>query len=256
MSLVAVFEAAGTAASTTTSLLLAASMPVGQPVICAECDPSGGDLAAWAELRQTPGWATAVAAGDRSWNGLRTHLQQMPSGLSVLAAPSQTRVARTVVREAVGRFGALLGSMPDVLTVADCGRLGAEPPAWLEPASLLLMLVRQAPTSTGATVARVDRAAEAMDRLRPMNSRIGVVVIGARPYEPQQVIDVVGGELLGVLPEDPVGAGLAAGAWTVGRGASRSALARATRPLAATLAERLAGVGSVVPFEQRSGTAG
>jgi hypothetical protein len=245
---VAVCAAAGTASSTTCALTLASSMPAGEPVLFAECDPSGGDLAAWADLRETPGWSTAVAGGDRSWAGLRAHFQEMPSGLSVLCSPTQARTARPVVRESAARFGSLLGSMSDVVTVADCGRIGSDLPAWLAPASLVLLLVRQAPTSTGATVARVDRAAEVTDRLGSSEQRVGLVVVGSRPYDPQQLVDAIGGELFGVLPEDPFGAGLAAGAWTVGRGASRSPLARAARELAATVVETLTVTETVVPF--------
>src|SRR5207248_7130905 len=121
----------------------ASALPEGHPVVFAECDPSGGDVAAWAELGETRGWATAVAGGDRSWAGLSSHLQHLPSGLSVLCAPTRGRVARGVVREAAARFGRLLGSLPDVLVVADCGRLGEDPlPAWAGQASLVLLLVR------------------------------------------------------------------------------------------------------------------
>jgi len=255
---VAVCSAAGTVTSTTCGLSLASSMPSGQPVLFAECDPSGGDLAAWADLRETPGWSTAVAGGDRSWTGLRAHFQEMPSGLSVLCAPTQARTARPVVRESAARFGSLLGSMSDVTTVADCGRVGSELPAWLAPASLVLLLVRQTPTSAGATVARVDRTAEVMDKLAASSERrVGLVVVGSHPYDPQQLVDAIGGELFGVLPEDPIGAGLAAGAWTVGRGASRSPLARAARELAATVVETLTVPGTVAPFGgSRSESAG
>jgi hypothetical protein len=245
VSVVAVVEPAGTSASTTTSLLVAATAPPGQSVVLAECDPSGGDVAAWCELRETPGWASAVAAGDRPWAGLRTHLQQLPSGLAVLCAPTRGRQARVVVWEAATRFGPLLGSLPDVVTVADCGRVGDEVPVWLRRAQLVVLLVRQAATSTGATVARVDRASETLGLLRGVDADIGVVVIGVRPYPPDQVADLVGAEMLGVLPEDPVGAGLAAGAWTLGRGAARSALARATRQLSARLVELVARAGRV-----------
>jgi len=257
MTLVAWVEPAGTSGCTTLSLVAASSLPEGQPVVFAEGDPSGGDLAAWAELGETPGWATAVAGGDRSWAGLCSHLQQLPSGLSVLCAPTRGRVARGVVREAAARFGPVLGSMPDVLVVADCGRLGDDHlPAWLVPASLVVLLVRQAPSSAPATLARVDRAGEALQRLAAATAPVGVVVVGARPYDPPELVAAIGGELFGVLPEDPIGAGLASGAWTVGRGASRSALARAARPLGARLAELVAAGPSVVRLEPRSGAAG
>ncbi len=111
---VAVCAAAGTVTSTTCALALASSMPSGQPVLFAECDPSGGDLAAWAELRETPGWSTAVAGGDRSWTGLRAHFQEMPSGLSVLCAPTQARTARA--------GGARVGGPVRVAAGLDVGR--------------------------------------------------------------------------------------------------------------------------------------
>ena len=112
---VALCEAAGTSVCTTSGVAVAAAMPAGQPTLFAECDASGGDLAAWAELAETPGWSTAVAAGDRSWDGLRAHVQELPSGLSVLCAPTQSMAARTVVRESATRFGPLLASMSDVV---------------------------------------------------------------------------------------------------------------------------------------------
>jgi hypothetical protein len=176
--------------------------------------------------------------------------------LSVLPAPTRGSAARTVVREAAARFGSLLRLMPDVVTFADCGRVTGEVPVWAMSSSLVLLTVRQAATSAGATAARVDRAGEALAVLRSASVAVGVVVIGARPYDPGELVEVIGGDLYGVLPEDPIGAGLAAGAWTVGRGASRSALARAGRPVAAHLVDAVAGVGSVVPLDQRTGAVG
>ena len=60
MPVVALVEAAGTSTSTTSGVALAAAAPAGWQALFAECDPSGGDLAAWAELSETPGWTTSV----------------------------------------------------------------------------------------------------------------------------------------------------------------------------------------------------
>ena len=128
--------------------------------------------------------------------------------------------------------------------------------AWAGRASLVLLLVRQAPSSVGATVARVDRAGEALERLAAASAPVAVVVIGSRPYGPAELVEAIGGELFGVLPEDPIGAGLASGAWTLGRGASRSALARAARSLGTRLADLAVAGPSVVPLESRSGAVG
>jgi hypothetical protein len=241
MSLVAVCQGPGTSVSTTSGLLVASSMPAGQPVIFAECDPSGGDLTGWARLYATPSWRSAVAAGDRSWSGLQSHLQQLPSGLSVMVSPSRAAEARIVVREAESRFAPMLAAMSDVAVVADCGRVVDAAPAWTRSAQFVVLLVRQAGTSAAATVARVDRAVETAGLLQQIDGRVGLVVVGARPYRPEQIAEMVDCDLVGVLPEDPAGAGLVAGAWTVGRGVSRSPLARAARPIAARIVEALAG---------------
>jgi hypothetical protein len=240
MSLVALCEAPGTSVSTTVGLLVASSMPAGQPVVFAECDPSGGDLAGWARLYATPSWRSAVAAGDRSWSGLQSHVQHLPSGLSVLVSPSRAAEARVVVREAESRFAPMLAAMSDVAVVADCGRVVDGAPAWTRSAAFVLLLVRQAGTSAAATVARVDRAVEVAGLLHQTAGRVGLVVVGGRPYQPGEIAEMVDCDLLGVLPEDPAGAGLVAGAWTVGRGPSRSPLARAARPIAARIVESLA----------------
>ena len=95
----------------------------------------------------------------------------------------------------------------------------------------MVLLVRQAPASAAATVARVDRAGEAMDRLSRLNARVGVVVVVGRPYDPGEVATTIGGELFGVLAEDPIGAesgrrGLDGRPWS-----GRSALLRSARRL-------------------------
>jgi hypothetical protein len=79
-----------------------------------------------------------------------------------------------------------------------------------------------------------------MERLSRLDARVGVVVVGARPYDPGEVAATVGSELFGVLAEDPIGASQVGGAWTVGRGAARSALLRSARPVAQAITDALA----------------
>ncbi len=116
----------------------------------------------------------------------------------------------------------MLAAAPDVLAVADCGRVDTIAPAWVGVAQLSLLLVRQAPTA-GATVARVDRAIEVLEVLSAACPRVGVVLIGRAPYPPAEVEAALGMALFATLPEDPAGAALAGGGWTIGRGAGRSA---------------------------------
>lgn len=230
MSVVAVCSVSGSPGATTTSLLLAASLPTGTGVLLAECDPSGGDVAAWAQLPVSPGWATAAAGTERSLAGLLRHAQLLPSGLQVLAAPARTAEARVAVVEAAAGFGELLTTTPEVLTVADCGRVGPDPPVWATKAALGLVLLRQ--STAAATAALVERTVEALVGLRPLVPRVGVVLVGSAPYAPAEVERALGMSLFGVLPEDRPGARLVAGGWSMSGRADRSALGRAAIPLA------------------------
>lgn len=235
MTVVAVCTAAGSTGSTTSSVLLGAAAPADVRTLVAECDPSGGDVAAWAQLGVAPGWLTAVAAADRTWPGLVAHTQQLPSGLSVLLAPTRGTEARTTIGEATRGFAGLLTSLPDVVTIADCGRVGEAVPLWTARAQLTLLLLRQSPQSAPATVAVVDRTLEALELLRAASPRVGVVLIGGEPYPPREIEGALGVPLFGTLPDDRAGAGLVAGSWTLGRRAGRSPLARA----AALLSQRV-----------------
>lgn len=229
MSVVAVCSPGGSPGATTTTLLLAGSVPAGTPAMVAECDPSGGDVAAWAQLPVSPGWATAVAGTDRSLPGLLGHAQLLPSGLRVIASPARASEAAVAVAEAAGGFGDLLASS-EVLAVADCGRVGADPPVWASAAVLALVVLRQ--STAAATVALVERTVEALIGLRRVVPRVGVVLIGSGPYRPGEVERALGVSLFGVLPEDRAGAALVAGGWSLSGRADRSTLGQAAPELA------------------------
>lgn len=241
MTVVAVCQAAGTSASTTTAVLLAAMLPRAHPALVAECDPAGGDVAAWAQLPIAPGWSTAISASDRNWSAIMDHTQELPSGLRVLTAPARPSQARAAVVEAASGFAGLLALMPEVVTVADCGRVELDAPIWARSAQLTLLLIRQATVSAEATVARVDRTIEALEVLRGSCRQVGVVLVGGSPYPVPEVSSALGVELFGVLPEDAVGAGLVCGGWTLGKRAARSPLARAAGSLGQRVVEAVYG---------------
>lgn len=256
MTVVAVCSAGGSPASTTTALLLSAMVPAGYATLLAECDPSGGDIAGWAQLPASPGWSTAVSGSDRTWSAVIGHSQQLPAGPRVLVAPARATQATTAVSEAARGFAALLGSATDVVTVADCGRVELAPPVWAVSAQLTLLLVRQSVVSAPATVPRVDRAIEAMDVLRTACRQVGVVLIGGTPYRAAEIATALGTELFAVLPEDAAGAAQVAGGWTVGKRASRGPLARAAGDLGRRVVESLYGRGHAPEQLWSSGVAG
>jgi hypothetical protein len=243
MTIVAVCAATGSAASTTTAVVLAAMFPAGYPTLLAECDPSGGDVAAWAQLPTSPGWSTAVSGADRSWAAIDDNVQQLPSGLRVMTAPARASQAHTAVGEAARGFAGLMAAAPDVVAVADCGRVDLDAPLWATSAQLTLLLVRQSVASAPATVPRVDRTIEALGVLRRVCRQVGVVLIGGAPYRSSEVAGALGAELFGVLPEDASGAALVAGGWTVGKRASRTPLAKAASSLGERVVEAIYGRG-------------
>lgn len=234
-------QAAGTSASTTTAVLLSAMLPSNSPAFVAECDPAGGDIAAWAQLPVAPGWSTAISGSDRTWSAIMDHTQELPSGLRVMTAPARPSQARAAVVEAASGFAGLLALMPEVIVLADCGRVELDAPVWARSAQLTLLLVRQATVSAEATVARVDRTIEALEVLRESCRQVGVVLVGGSPYPAPEVSSVLGVELFGVLPEDAVGAGLVCGGWTLGKRAARSPLARAAGSLGRRVVETVYG---------------
>ena len=87
MTIVAVCAASGSAGATTTSVALAAMLPAGYPTLLAECDPSGGDVAGWAQLSTSPGWSTAVSRRRPILDGDRRQLPAAAVGAALLSAP-------------------------------------------------------------------------------------------------------------------------------------------------------------------------
>jgi hypothetical protein len=182
---------------------------------------------------------TAIAGSDRSWIGLVAHTQSLPSGSPVLFAPPRAAEARPAVGEAARAFGGLLAGLPEVVTVADCGRISDVAPVWVARAQLTLLLVRQVAQSAPATVAVVDRGLEALDLLRADGARVGVVLVGGTPYPAREIEAAFGVPLFGVLPDDRMGATMVAGAWSAGDRLARSPLARAAVDLAARVVAAL-----------------
>ena len=238
MSLVVVTAAPGNPGVTTTALALTATAGERDDAIMAECDPSGGDVAGWIGGAADPSWVSAVASADRSWAGFCRHLRSLPSGQQVMLAPSWSAHAEATIDEAADRFGPLLASLTDALVVADTGRCVA-PTAWHRRADEVVVVVRQEPASAHATVPRIDRSVELVRRLQAVARQVGVLVIGSRPYDPAEIAETADAPLVGAVPHDPGAAALLSGAWSLGRGAGRSRLVKAFRPVAAELVDRV-----------------
>ena len=255
MSLVVVTGAPGNSGVTTSTLMLTALVPEGQQVAMLECDPSGGDVLGWLNSTGSPSWVSAVASPNRSWDGFCRHMQQLPSGQKVMAAPPRSGRAALTVSEAADRFGTMLSALSDVVVFADCGR-ATEISQWHRLADVVVVQVRQEVGSAYATVSRVERTIELVRRLQQARCRVRLLVVGERPYSPGEIAEMVDVELLGAVPVDANAAALVAGAWTIGKGPGRSRLAKAFRPIAARLVDEATSPDGIANEVREAGGAG
>jgi hypothetical protein len=141
MALVVLASAKGAPGTTTTALALAALWP--RPVLLADCDPAGGDLAlrmpalAGGPLDPDVGLVSMAAAARRGLKAgsVEQHLQPVVGGLDVLVGLRSAEQAAGI--DALWpALGAALATLPGIDAIADAGRVG--------PGAATLPLLRSA----------------------------------------------------------------------------------------------------------------
>jgi hypothetical protein len=230
---------------TTAATALGAVWP--RPVLLAECDPSGGDLAYrlpaadGGMLNTGRGLLSLGAVARRGLRAeqIREHTQKLVGGLDVLTGLARGEQAAGLTW-LWGPLGRSLAALPHADVLADCGRLGLHPQ--------INDLIAEAGQIVLLTRASLDHVAHLRERLTLMDRQVGVVVIAdPRSYRAQldEVRRIVSGwdvAFVGGLAYDPKGAELLRGQW--GGRLDRSLLIRTARELATRLA------GHVVSGEQ------
>lgn len=178
MALVALASAKGSPGVTTASLALGALWP--RPVLLAECDPAGSDVAVrmtgagGAPLNSDRGLVSLAAAGRKGLDDevILAHSQQLDGGLDVLVG------VRTP--EQVGGMGGLwqplgisLNQLREVDVLADCGRIGPSSPQLpVVQAARLVVLVC---TATGSSVAHLRERLALL--VHHVDAQLGVIVV-------------------------------------------------------------------------------
>ena len=162
MALIAIAADKGAPGVTTTALALASVWP--RPVLLAECDPAGGDLAyrfpaaAGGNLDPRRGVLSLGVAARRGIapNQVWDHVQKLYGGLDVLLGVTNAEQG-TGLNVLWGQMGRVLANVPQADVIADCGRLGAEGPVYdlLAEASVVLLVSR---TELGDVIRLRDRA--------------------------------------------------------------------------------------------------
>jgi len=251
VALIAVAADKGAPGVTTACIALAVVWP--RPVLLAECDPAGGDLACWlpaaggGRLDPGRGLLSLAVAGRRGIGPgqILDHTQKLSGGLDVLAGVV-TAEQGAGLEMLWGPAGAALAQLPGLDVIADCGRIGADGPHYdlIASASSVVLVTRD----TLAEVVRLrERVAAVTAALasRHRNPPVRVVVVsGHRRFH--VAIGEVGralgsngaGYVLGGLAYDPPSAEALRGKW--GGHLNRSLLIRTARDLAGRLAAPLA----------------
>lgn len=222
MSVVALVGTSGAPGATTLACMLGAVWPSGRPVIVAECDPSGGDIAARFGLSTEAGMSSLVVArrsheGAEDASGWDRHLQLLPGGLGVLVGPVGGDAGAAVDKElASARL-----ILPSTDVIADCGRLDVHAVGQqrvVREADRVVLVAR----SEASAIAHGRWTADRISGIRGGDvDGLGLVVTGRSGFKASDVAGAIGVEMLGILPWDPAGAAMLGG-----QPGSRRALAR------------------------------
>jgi hypothetical protein len=240
MMLVAIGSLKASPGVSTAAMAVAAMWPTASRVLLVEADPAGGDVAARFALAPDPGLVSLSAAARREHGAevAFTHIQQLPGGLPVVAAPSSAEQSASALGLLTGDGAPLwanLAAAPDTVAVADCGRLDAGSPAHgvLAAADVALLLVRPNLPELSRLAGRLDALAV---RAQATGTELGLVLAGPG-YDRAQVEEKMAMRVWAQLPFDPKASAALSGAWGTQRGLSRMALPKAARALGVVLAE-------------------
>lgn len=249
MTLIAIAADKGAPGVTTTALALASVWP--NPVLLAECDPSGGDLmfrfpaADGNQLDPRRGLLSLAVAGRRDYQQqlVWQHVQKIHGGLDVLVGVTNAEQGAGL-STLWGPLGKMLATLPRADVIADCGRLSPDGPAYdlLAEADAVVLVTRPA---LGDVIRLRDRAAvltAGMERRGRRGFAVDVLVVAdprrLRDSEAEvaQALAQAGTPLrqTGGIARDEKGAELLSGTW--GGRLSRSLLIRTAREVAGRLA--------------------
>lgn len=235
MTVVAVTSASAGRGITTTAAGLA--LASSRAVTVAEMDGTGGDLAAWWDLTQSPGIATAIT-GISSPDWVTANSQRASSGIAVMPAPLRAQEANGTVNEALRTVLPTLSAYTEVTAIVDAGASTHVLAPAASQAALVVIVASQIAGSPRATAALLERTADLVDLCVSRALPTIVAVIGTDPYRLSDIESFVGTHCR-TIADDPMGAAVIAGRPATGRLATRSRLLKSLTPIADEVDERL-----------------
>jgi MinD-like ATPase involved in chromosome partitioning or flagellar assembly len=188
---------------TTTVLALASVWPSDRSLSIVEADPDGGDLAVRVGLHPEPGLTSLAAAGRRSAIAAQgdQHLQRLPGGITALLGPPDAEQAIRALEMIGDRLG--LSGLDGRDVLIDCGRLRPQSPAatLVAQADIVVIVARPRLDELQHLQARIDR-------LSASGAQVRLLLVGDKPYPPDEVTQALAVPILGVLPVDPTAAAI------------------------------------------------
>ena len=234
MSQIALASAKHSPGVSTLALALDAVWPAELPVVVAECDAAGSDIAPRFGLNPNLGVVSLAPSARRGLTGedLAAALQLVLEGVEVLVGPATAEQGQAMAT-VWGPMAAALTALGTVDVIADCGRVGPGSSASRICPHADVTVVMTRPTPEG--VAHADAAISA---LQVGAAYLGVVVRGPRSAV-SEVEEALRVPVLGAIPEDHRAAAILWGEPGGRRYLERSPLIRAARELADVIAELL-----------------
>jgi len=199
----------------------------------AECDPSGGDLAARFGLSTRSGMTSFALSRRRGMAPATTdeHIQELHGGLEVMVAPVGADSTRALDSE-MGALGwPIIEEGCDV--IFDCGRLLPQALGQnliLERSDMVFVLATADPSG-------IANAKWIVDRLSIINQsgHLNLLLRGKSPFSSDDVSKAVGVEVLQEVPEDARASAIACGMPGRATAFARSSLITCTSRLVETI---------------------
>ena len=235
MTVVAVTAASAGRGTTTTAAGLALASQ--RSVLVAEMDTTGGDLAAWWNLTESPGIATAIT-GIASPDWVTTNSQRAASGLLVMPSPLRAHEASSTVNEALRTVLPTLSAYSEVTAIVDAGASTHLLAPAASEAAIVVIVASQIAGSPRASAAMLERTGDLVELCNSRAIPAFVGVIGSDPYRVKD-IESFTGAVCRSIADDPLGAAVIAGRPATGRLATRSRLLKSLAPIAAEVDARL-----------------
>ena len=239
MTLIAFCSGKGSPGVSTLACVVGAVWPSTRPVVMAECDPSGNDLAVRFGLSPRIGMTSLVLARrhrDDTKPSFDAHLQSLPGGLGVLVGPVNPDASGSLDRELSAVGAGIFPESVDVLL--DCGRvLGAHggQRELLQSADRVVVVSRP-------DIADLAHARWTLDLVRelPGGVEVSLVLVGSGRFGSAEIEHALTARPLGVMPLDVASAAVVCGSPGRAKRFARSPLVAAARQLVDRLSRHAA----------------